>query len=460
MGAAAHEDRYGLPLSTASSAAAKTYRDGIDLMLSAWPGAAEAFERAIVEDPDFALAHIARARVHTFYQQGEAARKLAARARELVARRGSAREKGHVETLALAVEGNLPSALKSALNHLDNFPRDAVVLSLLLGAFGLFAFSGMADHDQARQDLCERHARHYGDDWWFLSNHGWSLTENGQVKKGRAITERAFDLRRNNAYAAHALLHAMFEGGAVQDADTLVTEWIGSYDRSGILYGHIYWHQALGALEMDDAQKALAIYSDILQPKINAAPPLNAMSDCAALLWRLLAYGHPVPAQLWADTEAYATTHFPKVSLPFVEMHMALLAAATRNQAALEERLHAIEQRLADSKLAAGHMVPAVCRALNAFARQDYAICVRHLEGVLADVVRFGGSHAQREIIEDTFIVALIRSGEMPRARALLDQRLHRRPSPRDVRWQAAATAGGEIALQSPKLGERPGKSP
>jgi len=35
----------------------------------------------------------------------------------------------------------------------------------------------------------------------------------------------------------------------------------------------------------------------------------------------------------------------------------------------------------------------------------------------------------------------LIRSGDLPRARALLDQRLHRRPSPRDVRWRAAAAA-------------------
>jgi hypothetical protein len=60
---------------------------------------------------------------------------------------------------------------------------------------------------------------------------------------------------------------------------------------------------------------------------------------------------------------------------------------------------------------------------------------------VLTDVVRLGGSHAQREIIEDTFIVALIRTGDLPRARALLDQRLHRRPSPRDARWKAAATA-------------------
>ncbi|MBC9177092.1 tetratricopeptide repeat protein, partial [Roseomonas ludipueritiae] len=55
-------DRRGLPLSTSSDLAAGRYRDGIDLLLSAWPGAAEALEEAIAADPGFALAHAARAR--------------------------------------------------------------------------------------------------------------------------------------------------------------------------------------------------------------------------------------------------------------------------------------------------------------------------------------------------------------------------------------------------------------
>ena len=439
MNASTHQDRYGIPLSTDQAAAAEAYRDGIDRMLSAWPGAAEAFERALAADPDFALAHVARARIHTFYQQSEAARQRAATARELVARHGTTRERSHVETLALAVEGNAAAALTAAERHLDEWPRDAVVMSLLLGAFGLFAFSGMADHDQARQYLCERHAASYGEDWWFLSNYGWSLTENGEVAKGRAMTEHAFELRRDNAYAVHALLHAMFEDGSVADADALVTQWIGGYDRDGILYGHIYWHQALGALEQGDPAKALAIYADVLKPAVTAAPPLNAMSDCASLLWRLSAYGHPAPKELWDDAEAYASQKFSRSSLPFIDMHMALLAAATRNQAALEARLAIIEQRLADGKLAAGPVVPVIFRAMNAFAGSDYAACVRHLAPVLDEVVRIGGSHAQREIVEDTFIVALMRSGELPQARAILDRRLHRRPSPRDVRWRAAA---------------------
>src|ERR1700688_2749263 len=43
----AFEDRYGLPLSTSSEAAAEAYRGGLDLMLSAWSGAASAVDTAI-----------------------------------------------------------------------------------------------------------------------------------------------------------------------------------------------------------------------------------------------------------------------------------------------------------------------------------------------------------------------------------------------------------------------------
>ena len=432
------EDRYGLPLSTASPEAASAYREGVDLMLAGWTGTAETLERAIALDPDFALPHIARARLHGFYQQGDLARQKAALARELVAKRGTERERSHVETLALAIEGRLPEAIAATMKHVEAWPRDALVLSLPLGAFGLFAFSGMADHDRARQELCERVAHHYGEDWWFLTMYGWAMTENGNFSRGRGVTERGFELRRQNAHAAHAVLHAMFEDGSIEAADRFVDDWIPCYDRAGILHGHIRWHQALGALEHGDAARALAIYADVLQPKATQAPPLNAITDGASLLWRLSAYGHAVPSALWVEADATAQELFPKSSLPFADVHMALFAAATENREALAARLTAIEQRLADGKLPAGPVVPAVCRALAAFADEQYVACVQMLAPVLSEVVRLGGSHAQRELIEDTFIVALMRSGELPRARALLDARLHRRPSLRDTRWQAA----------------------
>ena len=438
----AHLDRRGLPLSTASALAAERYREGVDLLLSAWPGAAELLEEAIAADADFALAHAARARLHAIRAEPAQARARIAAAAEIVARRGTERERSHVEVLSLAIGGQAARALERAQAHADAWPRDVLILSLPLGAFGLLAFSGRADHDQARVDLCERHARHFAnDDWWFLTYRGWSHAENGAVGLGRDLTQRAFDRRPTNANAVHALSHAMFEGGAGEEAERLIAGWLPGYERAGPLHGHIAWHSALAALERGDADGALAIYAEHVQPSVSAGMPVNVVSDAASLLWRLQAYGHAVPEGLWEAAFAYAAPAFPKAGFPFADVHMALLAAATGDKAAVEQRVTALTELIEAGTLAAGPVVPAVCRAALAFAEADYAGCARILEPVAAEVARIGGSRAQREIVEDTLLQALMRSGQTARARALLDRRLHRRPSPRDTRWHGLLTA-------------------
>lgn len=434
----AFEDLYGLPVSTPSGRAARAYRQGIELMLSGWPGGSEALELAIEADPDFALAHAARSRMHLIYGEMPSAQETAAAARQLVARNGTAREKSHVEILALTTQGQSAKALDMALGHLESWPRDALIMSLPLGAFGLFAFSGMAGHDQARVDLCERHAGHYDDDWWFLTYQGWSHTENGSVTKGRGITERALEKRRENAHALHALAHAMFEDGSTGDAEALIEGWLPIYHRSGLMYGHVAWHQALLALEQGDTGKASAIYFERIQPSVNQAPPLNAMTDGVSLLWRLQGSGQPVPEDSWRDLAGYAEHRFPRAGNSFIDVHMAMLAAVTGNAAALEQRLADLDNRRASGKLPAGSVVPDICRAARAFAAQDFQDCVKILEPAAAEVVRIGGSHAQREMFEDTLLIALMKSGEAAKARDLLDSRLHRRPSQRDARWRTA----------------------
>lgn len=435
-------DRRGLPLSTRSGLAAERYREGVDLLLSAWPGAAEALEEAIAADPGFALAYAARARLHAIRAEPAQAHAAIATAADLAARGGTERERGHVEALSLAIHGQAARALERALAHAEAWPRDALILSLPLGAFGLLAFSGRADHDQARVDLCERHARHYeADDWWFLTYRGWSQAENGAVGPGRALTQRAFDLRPANANAVHALSHAMHEGGAGEEAERLIAGWLPGYDRSGTLHGHIAWHAALAALERDDPNGALEIYARHVQPSVSAGLPVNVVSDAASLLWRLQAYGHAVPRDLWEAASAYAGPAFPTAGFAFADVHMALLAAATGDRVALERRVAALEGLVEAGALPAGPVVPAICRAALAFAEGDHAGCARLLEPVAAEVARIGGSGAQREIVEDMLLLAQMRAGRTDRARALLDRRLHRRPSPRDTRWQNLLTA-------------------
>jgi hypothetical protein len=411
-------------------------------MLAAWPGAEEQLDAAIAADPDFALAHAARARLHAMSAQPLEARGRIAVAKALVGASGTERERSHVEVLGLAIGGPSHDALKAALAHADQWPRDVLILSLPLGAFGLFAFSGMADHDQARVDLCARHAAHFaGDDWWFLTTRGWALAENGEVGPGRRMIEQAFALRRENANTVHALAHAMFEAGAGGEAEALIAEWLPDYERRGVLYGHIAWHAALAALERGDAEAALKTYEDQVQPAVSQNLPINIVSDAASLFWRLQAYGHAVPRGGWSQVAEFARQAFPRPGHAFIDTHMALIEAALGDREALGRRIAVQEELIAKGALGAGPVVPAIGRAALAFADGDYAACVRTLEPVAADVVRIGGSGAQREVIEDTLLVALMRAGQTEKALALLDRRLHRRPSPRDARWRAELAA-------------------
>ena len=142
---------------------------------------------------------------------------------------------------------------------------------------------------------------------------------------------------------------------------------------------------------------------------------------------------------MWDELTEYTAALFPNPGFAFVDIHMALIAAANGDRARLDARVEGLNAKIAKGAFPAGGVVPTVCQALYAFADGDHRSCVNLLEPVAHDVVRMGGSHAQREVIEDTLLLALLNSGETGKGRALLDRRLHRRPSVRDSAWRVRA---------------------
>jgi len=440
-----NRDRYDLPLTTVSDSAAAFYRDGVDRVLSAWYGAGEAFDRAIDEDPAFALAHIARARIHQMNMEVTEARARTVRARQLAAT-ASTRERQHVEIMAATIEGKPMEALAGAERHLEEFPRDALVLSLLLGAFGLYAFSGRADHDAARLAICERNAGHYGEDWWFLTYLGWSHTEAGNTRTGRTLAERAISLRAENANAAHGLSHALFEQGDTAAGRRFLSGWLPAHERASFLHGHLCWHVALAALEAGDSDGALAIYQQHIRPPDSRYPPLNVFTDAASLLWRLSLAGKAGLEPHWRDVAAYGDRFFPRAGPHFADVHHALVAAATGSDV-LETRVAQLEALEADGRLAPGPTAIGLCRGIRAFAEGDNDNAIRILEPLMPAVVRIGGSHAQRELWEDTLIVACLRGGHRDKAARMISDRLRRRPSARDEAWSREAREHAERRL-------------
>ncbi|MGH2634413.1 MAG: tetratricopeptide repeat protein, partial [Tepidiformaceae bacterium] len=398
-------DRYGLAFTTSSATAADLYRDGIDRSLSAAAGAEETLAAAVAQDDGFALAHIAYARALQFRGAAAEARTAATRAREL-APALPRRERQHIEAIATAVDGNSPRALELLHEHLAEFPCDAFAASMAMGVYGLIGFSGRLDRNAEQLAFCEPLAPHYGDDWWFLSQHAFSLNELFRTAEARPLAERSLALFERNGHASHTMAHVFYEEGDPETGAQFLDRWLVGYEPTAQLYGHVWWHLALFELAACRPEHAIAVYDTVLRPEVNQGVALGTVVDGAALLWRsALATGEQFPER-WPEVAEFAARSFPKPGVTFGDLHCALAFAANHDEPRMGALIDALRQRLDAGRIAAGPVVLALAEGASAFAHGDYETAVRQLEPMRAEVVRIGGSHAQRDVFEETLLEA------------------------------------------------------
>lgn len=420
-------DRYGLDLSTSSLTAHAAYVEGVDLLLSANAGADVAFGRSIAADPGFALAHAGLARASQLVSKMDQARAAAKRARDLAAGL-SQRERRHVEMMSLLVEGNSAAALALAREHLIEFPRDAMMLAPCTGVFGLIGFSGRPRREQELAVLLDGLAQDYGDDWWFLTVHGFALGETGRLVEARRALSRSLDRNPRNANAAHYFSHLLYEEGGNAEGLAYLEEWLRPYPREAPLHCHLSWHVAAWLLERGDLDAAWHTYEECVSPGGSWGPSMNTLTDSASFLWRTELAGQPRDAQRWQVVRDYALQSFPQAGTSFVDVHAALAFAAAGDTQSFVRLTAALQQLDQSDRLPAGPIVPALAEAFGAAVKSDWVEAIRLLEPVVGEHQRIGGSRAQRDLVEYTLLKAYVESGRTADA-----ERLRRRSRKRGL---------------------------
>lgn len=435
-------DRFGLPITTASPRALELYDDTIDRLFVLQPGAGALIDEALALDPDFALAHCAKARTLMVAGDAPAGRATARRARDL-AERLTARERGHAHVVSMVLNGEpLAASLEAVRDHAGAYPRDAVPLSFALGVYGLLGFGGFPDFVHRQVALLETVASAWGDDWWYLAALGWAHVEAGRAEVGIPMLDRALELTPENANAAHGRTHGYYEQGAAEEGEAFIGTWLPSYDRSAPLHGHLGWHQALFALQRGDAERAVSVYLESVSPNASQALPMFTMIDCAAFAMRCALYGHPLPSDELSAVAAFAERHFPKPGVPFVNVHKALTQALAGRPGALAGWNTAVDEVLGLGRQASGPVVVDVCRAVSAFAEGRFGEAAGRLEDVLSDLPRLGGSGAQRDVFIDLAIVAHRLGDNAGAAEAMARRRWRARAGHLDERWLAGLPLG------------------
>ena len=415
-------DRYDLPLSTASTVARDAYVEGCELALTLYPGAFEAFDRALAVDPALALAQAGKAQL--LMREGKVvAARAALAAAKTMATGVSAREAGHIRFFDLAFSGDTDAAIEALYAHLAQWPRDALMVATAANPNGLIGSSGRIGQKRQVAMLLDSLAPQYGDDYWFLSDHAIALGEDGRVGEARPKIERSVMLNPNNAHCAHGMAHVCYESSDADGGRNFLTSWLAGYPRDGAFHGHLSWHLALFELGAGNWTAAQQRYRDAIAPDRHPGGPQQKVWDGVAFLWRSELAGHPRDAAAWRALYDYATSALPRPGAGLADLHVILAHAVMRDDGALDARARQIEDLARGGRYPSGAYVPELARCFVAFVNGDYPAAIAALAPLAQQTERIGGSRAQHDLIEFTLLKAYLNADRLEEAQQLLKSR-------------------------------------
>jgi len=429
-------DPYGYGLSTSIEAAA-AYNRGLADVLRLRRGALEHIAESIAHDPTFGLGHAALALLgHQMCAPVDVDARL--RVARIHAARSSERERSHIHAIAAHVRGDS----RPLIDHLAAYPRDALLLS---AAVPTIAFAGATTVPEESWGIVERAAPAYGDDWWFQGLLAFVRQEQMRFDEAMELSCRSLAAEPSAGHSAHARAHAHYEAGDHEAGLAWISAWVLGAGASIDSLSHFGWHAALHELSLGDLEAVRRRYISQLQP--GNALGCRALVDTGSLLFRWAltpgAYDVPDLAEVVGVTGTETMRH---PATPFLAMHTAIALLATGELNALRSL----------QAWTAGHphptmrdVVSPLAAALALLGSGQPSPAADALAALAPGVRRLGGSRAQREILEETRIAALLRAERYDEARLLLDARLDRRHSPRDERWRDQALADGRPTLLS-----------
>ncbi len=424
-----NKDAWGLGTSSNNAASLDTYAAALASFRLYLGDPVQLIEPALEADPDFALGHILRAHVHISMWERSVMPAVIGELEHLerLAPSLNDRERAHAGAIRSWAAGDW-RAFQERLDYLlVDYPRDALALQI-----GHLTDFYLGDRDNLRTRI-ERALPHWHrDDPGYacvLGMQAFGLEECGQYGAAESAGRHAIDLEPDDCWAHHAVTHVLemqarqAEGIAWMESRT--ANWAQA--ENGFAF-HNWWHNALFNLDQNRQERVLEIYDTGVRPE--PAGVQLAMLDAASLLWRLHLRGIDVGNRWNELTDLYE--HGEEAGFyAFNDMHaMAAFVATDRQNAA--HRLLATAEQAAAAEDSNGSMTRdvglPVLRALDAFGRGDYETCTKELMRVRFIAHRFGGSHAQRDIIQRTLLEAAQRQGNGSLAQALAAERAALKP--------------------------------
>ena len=445
-------DAHGNAVSTSSRPALDASERALWRMMSFYGTPIDDLDAAIAADAGWAFPHAMKAgflllltepamRADALHSLADA-RRLGPRATD--------RERDHLGALGLLADGDWVGAGAAWSGLLANHPRDALALQ----------WGHLLDfHRGDAQSLRERVAAalpawHEADPLqpFVLGLHAFGLEESGCYAEAEDTGRRALGGAARVPWAIHAVAHVMEMQGRHLEGLRWMAQWRPDWGGSEVAQrngfaGHLGWHEALFALESLDHRAALATFDDYL--RADATEIVLQRLDAASLLWRLHLLGVDVGERWQRLLDGWSLEGDAAGHSVFNDMHatLALLGAGEAARAAEWVALAVAQaERRPGWNREVSHAVGApLMHGLLAFDAGRFDAAFEAMAPLRAGLARIGGSHAQRDVVDQTLLAAAALGAQRAAGRALLAERSRARAAtPLSRHWQRtlAATAG------------------
>jgi tetratricopeptide (TPR) repeat protein len=417
-----HDSR-GLAVSSTNTASLEQLERATTLSASYYMDPLATIDAALVADPDFVAGHCLRAALAVMSTERGALPMLeeSVAAIEAAGARANQRERMHAAAARAWLDGDFERSLRSYGDIVVAYPRDLVALQTAhIGDFLLGHSTMLRDRIAQVLPQWNRDVPGFG---YVLGMHAFGLEETGLYARAEETGRRALDLNPRDPWAVHAVAHVLEMQGRIAEGiewlESRATDWAPD---NGFSF-HNWWHLALHYLDLGDHAKVLELYDTKIRPVQN--PVSLEMVDASAMLWRLALRGVDVGSR-W---EPLAATWSPSACDGFyafngVHALMALVGASRWDEIdAVIRSLSVAAGGAGTNAMMSREVGLPLARALAAFGRGRYGEAVDGLLRVRPYANRFGGSHAQRDVIHLTALEAATRAGDRGLARALATQR-------------------------------------
>ncbi len=427
-------DARGVPVSSCQPQSLDDYETALLQFHSYFGDPVDTLQATLERDPEFVLGHLFVASLLltlTERQYFPTVRDHLARA-EALADKATQREKLLMQAVRQWLDGDWDRAGLTWDQVLVEHPRD--VLALQLGHLTDF-YRG--DCFNLRDRVCrvmtawDKALPSYS---YVLGMQAFGFEECNQYDKAEELALTALEMQARDPWAVHALAHVFEMTGRYEDGESMYRERESDWAPDNGFAFHNWWHLALYHIEHGDIATALELYDQKILPE-DSDVSLQLL-DASALLWRLrlqnvdLGSRFDRIASLWTAKTADENGFYA-----FNDLHAVIALVGAGRIEESREVLAAVEtaaqQNPGVTRMMAADVGIASCRAMIAFAQQQYTEVIQQLLPLRTLAHRFGGSHAQRDLLTQTLTESALRAGELQLAANLIsERRLHKPFSP------------------------------